>query len=89
LEPPGAAHACDWEPHAAPSLWHPDRSRKHERQSYRRIERMLTLFGYSLVALTLVLFVGRNLSRKTRLMLSLVTLILLNGPTLLTLLFYT
>ena len=50
---------------------------------------MLTLFEYSLVALTLVLIVGRNLSRKTRLLLSLVTLILLNGPTLLTLLFYT
>ena len=47
------------------------------------------LFGYSLVALALVLFVSHNLSRKSRLLLSLVTLILLNAPTLLTLLFYT
>ena len=50
---------------------------------------MLTLFGYSLVALALFLFVGRNISRKTRLLLALVMLILLNAPTLLTLLFYT
>jgi len=49
---------------------------------------MLTLFGYSLVALALVLFVGRNLSRKTRLILSLVTLILLNAPTFLAMLFH-
>ena len=50
---------------------------------------MLMLFGYSLVALALVLFVSRNLSRKSRLLLSLVTLILLNAPTFLTVLFYT
>lgn len=50
---------------------------------------MLTLFGYSLIALVLVLFVSRDLSRRSRLLLSLLTLILLNAPTLLTLLFYT
>ena len=50
---------------------------------------MLMLFGYSLVALALILFVSLNLSRKSRLLLSMVTLILLNAPTLLTLLFYT
>ena len=50
---------------------------------------MLTLFGYSLIALVLVLFVSRDLSRRSRLLLSLLTLMLLNAPTLLTLLFYT
>ena len=46
---------------------------------------MLALFGYSLVALALVLFLGRNLARTTRLLLALAMLILLNGPTLLAL----
>lgn len=49
---------------------------------------MLTLFGYSLVALALILFLSRNLSRMTRLLLSLVMLILLNAPTLLAMLPY-
>jgi len=47
------------------------------------MERVLTLFGYSLVALVLVFFLGRNLSIRTRLLLSLAMLILLNAPTLL------
>ena len=49
---------------------------------------MLAIFGYSLAGLALVLFLGRNLSRRSRLLLALVTLILLNGPTLLTLMLY-
>lgn len=49
---------------------------------------MLTLFGYSLVAIALVFILGRDLSQKTRLLLSLLMLILLNAPTLLTLLYY-
>jgi len=48
---------------------------------------VLTLFGYSLVALALLFLVGRNLSRMTLLLLSLLMLILLNAPTLLVLLF--
>ncbi|MGB5260785.1 MAG: hypothetical protein WBO34_09720 [Gammaproteobacteria bacterium] len=50
---------------------------------------MLTVFGYSLAGLVLVLFLSRNMSRKTRLQLSLATLMILNGPTLLALLFHT
>jgi hypothetical protein len=49
---------------------------------------MLTLFGYSLVALALVFLLGRNLSLRTRLLLSLVMLILLNIPTFMVLLFH-
>jgi hypothetical protein len=43
---------------------------------------MLTMFGYSLVGLLLVMFFARNMSRKTRLLLALLTVIMLNGPTL-------
>jgi hypothetical protein len=50
---------------------------------------MLTVFAYSLAGLVLVLFLSRNLSRMTRLLLSLATLIILNGPTLLALLIHT
>ena len=46
---------------------------------------MLTMFGYSLVGLVLVLFLSRNLSRRARLQLALLTVIILNGPTLLAL----
>jgi len=49
---------------------------------------LLTLFGYSLIALALVFFLGRNLSGRTRLVLSLLVLVLLNLPTLLVLLFH-
>jgi hypothetical protein len=49
---------------------------------------VLTLFGYSLVALALVFFLGRNLSSRTRLLLILVMLILLNAPALLVLLLH-
>jgi len=42
---------------------------------------MLTLFGYSLVALLLVMFLGHNLPRRTKLLLSLAILILLIAPT--------
>lgn len=49
---------------------------------------MLTVFGYSLIGLALVLFLSRNMSRMARLLLSLLTLIILNGPTLLALLFH-
>ena len=49
---------------------------------------MLTLFGYSLIALALVFILGRNLSGRTRLVLSLLVLVLLNLPTLLVLLFH-
>lgn len=49
---------------------------------------MLTILIYSLVGLALVMFLGRDLSRTVRLLLSLITLVLLNGPTLLTLLFH-
>ena len=47
---------------------------------------MLTVFGYSLVGLALVLFLSRNQPRARRLQLALVTVIILNGPTLLALL---
>ena len=46
---------------------------------------MLTMFGYSLVGLVLVLFFSRNMSRRARLQLALLTVIILNGPTLLAL----
>lgn len=46
---------------------------------------MLTVFGYSLVGLALVLFLSRNLPRTRRLQLALITVIILNGPTLLAL----
>ena len=49
---------------------------------------MLAIFGYSLAGLALVLFLSRNLPRRSRLLLALVTLVFLNGPTLLTVLFY-
>lgn len=49
---------------------------------------MLTILIYSLVGLALVMFLSRDLSRTVRLLLSLITLVLLNGPTLLTLLFH-
>jgi hypothetical protein len=49
---------------------------------------LLTLFGYSLIALALVFFLSRNLSGRTRLVLSLLVLVLLNLPTLLVLLFH-
>ena len=49
---------------------------------------MLTMFGYSLVALVLVLFLSRNMSRRTRLQLALLTVIIVNGPTLLALFWY-
>lgn len=42
---------------------------------------MLTLFVYSLVVLVLVLFLGRNLSGSTQLLVFLIMLILLNAPT--------
>ena len=50
---------------------------------------MLTLFGYSLVALGLVFSLGRHLSCRTRLALSLAILILLNAPALVVTLFQT
>ena len=52
-------------------------------------ESVLTLFGYSLIALALIHILGRNMSRSKRLALSLVTLILLNAPTLLMMLLNT
>jgi len=54
-----------------------------------QIQRVLTLFGYSLLAIALILLLGGNLSCRTRLILSLVALILLNAPTLLAMLFHT
>jgi hypothetical protein len=49
---------------------------------------MLAIFGYSLAGLALALYLSRNLPRRSRLLLALMTLLLLNGPTLLTVLFY-
>ena len=46
---------------------------------------MLTMLGYSLVGLLLVMCFTRNMSRNTRLVLALLTVIMLNGPTLLAL----
>jgi len=48
---------------------------------------MAALFGYSLIAVVLIMFVGRNLSRTARLQLMLLALVVLNGPGLLTLFF--
>jgi membrane glycosyltransferase len=50
---------------------------------------MLTLFGYSLLALALILFHGRKMSCMSQLILSLLTMVLLNVPTLLVMLFQT
>lgn len=50
------------------------------------INNMLTVFGYSLAGLGLVLFLSRNMTRMSRLLLALLTLIIMNGPTLLALL---
>ena len=49
---------------------------------------MLSLFGYSLIGLILVLFLTRNMARSTRLLLALLTLVILNVPTLLALFFH-
>jgi hypothetical protein len=48
---------------------------------------MAALFGYSLISVVLIMFVGRNLSRTARLQLMLLALVVLIGPSLLTLFF--
>ena len=49
---------------------------------------MSTLFIYSLMGVVLILFLGRNLSRAARLQLMLLALVVLNGPSLLTMFFH-
>jgi hypothetical protein len=48
---------------------------------------MSTLFIYSLIGVVLIMFLGRNLSRTAQLQLMLLALIVLNGPSLLTMFF--
>lgn len=59
-----------------------------KKEGIRISTHMLAIFGYSLAGLALVLFLSRNLPGRSRLLLALVTLLLLNAPTLLTVLLY-